>query len=181
MALTAAELQTRAKRVRLVLLDVDGVLTDGTVIVDSVGGEAKGFFVRDGLGIAIARREGLAVGLLSGRHSEATTRRAAELGIDIVSQSGPQKAANYARLLDEHGFTDEDVAFMGDDLLDLAVHGRVGLSAAPADAVDEVRTRVDWVSRYPGGRGAVREFIEMILRGHGRWEAIVLAHQQQDS
>ena len=175
MPLSARDIAERAARIRLILLDVDGVLTDGTVSIDSTGGEAKSFFIRDGIALIWARREGVSIGLLSGRTSATTTRRAAELGITIVSQGGSDKRVGYGEILTAHGFTDDEVAYMGDDVLDLPILNRVGLSAAPADAVEEVRTRVDWISQYAGGRGAVRELVETILRVHGRWESIVQA------
>ena len=167
------DLQARARRVRLLLLDVDGVLTDGTVSIDTSGGEAKQFFIRDGISLIWARRAGVNAGLLSGRASATTTRRAAELGISIVWQGGPDKRIGYADILSTHGYDDRDVAYMGDDVLDLPVLGRVGLSAAPADAVDDVRARVHWVSQHCGGRGAVRELVELVLRAQGQWDPIV--------
>ncbi|MCC7007557.1 MAG: HAD hydrolase family protein [Acidobacteria bacterium] len=167
------ELDIRARRVRLLLLDVDGVLTDGTVHIHAGQGESKGFFIRDGAAMAWARRDGLEIGLLSGRPSDATVRRASELGLTIVCQPGPDKRQAYADILTGCGCADEETAYMGDDLLDLPVLQRVGLSAAPADAVDDVRSRVHWVSAYPGGRGAVRELIELILRAQGRWDGLV--------
>jgi 3-deoxy-D-manno-octulosonate 8-phosphate phosphatase (KDO 8-P phosphatase) len=175
MPLTLHEVNARAQQIRLLLLDVDGVLTDGAVSIDSAGGEAKAFFIRDGISLIWARREGVEVGLLSGRTSATTTRRAAELGINIVSQGGTDKRLGYADILTAHGYADADVAYMGDDVLDLPVLGRVGLSAAPADAVDDVRSRVHWVSRHAGGRGAVRELVEVVLRAKGRWDPIVNA------
>jgi 3-deoxy-D-manno-octulosonate 8-phosphate phosphatase (KDO 8-P phosphatase) len=175
MSLSAQDVAERARQIRLILLDVDGVLTDGTVSIDSTGGEAKPFFIRDGISLIWARREGLSIGLLSGRTSATTTRRAAELGISIVSQGGSDKRVGYGEILTAHGFADAEVAYMGDDVLDLPILNRVGLSTAPADAVDEVRARVHWVSRYGGGRGAVREMVETILRAKGRWEPIVQA------
>lgn len=176
MPLSLDQVQQRARKIRLILLDVDGVLTDGTVDIHSTGGESKPFFVRDGLGIVWARREGVEVGLLSGRPSDATTRRAAELGLTLVSQGGSDKRDAFVALLDTHGFRDDEVAYMGDDLVDLPILGRAGLSTAPADAVDDVRSRVHWTSRWPGGRGAVRELVELILAAQGRWPAIVEAH-----
>ncbi len=176
MPLPLEDVHVRARRVRLLLLDVDGVLTDGGVAIRSTRDEHKTFFIRDGAALVWARHEGLAVGLLSGRPSGATSRRATELGITIVSQGGPDKREGYAGILASHGFSDEQVAYMGDDLLDLPILARVGLSASPADAVEDVRTRVHWVSRAPGGRGAVREFVELIFRARGRWDDIVRRH-----
>ena len=176
MALLPDEISTRARRVRLLILDVDGVLTDGQVLIGGGGKEYKGFFIRDGAAIIWAQRSGLEVALLSGRPSEATTRRAAELGIGTVIQHGPEKQKPFEALLAERGLTADEVAYMGDDLLDLPVLRRVGLSAAPADAAPEVRERVDWVSAATGGRGAVREFIELILRAQQRWDAVLQQH-----
>jgi 3-deoxy-D-manno-octulosonate 8-phosphate phosphatase (KDO 8-P phosphatase) len=176
LRLSADELRARARRVRLLLLDVDGVLTDGTVAIRGARDEHKNFFIRDGAALVWARHEGIAVGLLSGRPSPATSRRAAELGITIVSQGGPDKRQGYAGILASHGFSDEDVAYMGDDVLDLPILMRAGLAAAPADAVEDVRTRVHWVSSAPGGRGAVRELVELVLRSRGRWDDLIRRH-----
>jgi 3-deoxy-D-manno-octulosonate 8-phosphate phosphatase (KDO 8-P phosphatase) len=173
MSIAPHDLQLRASRVRLLLLDVDGVLTDGIVSIDSVGGEAKSFFIRDGISLIWARRAGVEVGLLSGRRSETTLRRAAELGIGIVSQGGPDKRVGYGEILATHGFADDEVAYMADDILDLPVLTRVGLSAAPADAVDDVRARVHWVSRLGGGRGAVRELVELVLKARRSWDPLL--------
>ena len=173
MLLPIQEVADRARRVRLILLDVDGVLTPGTVEIASGGGETKSFFIRDGLSLVWARREGLEVGLLSGRPSDATTRRAAELGLRIVVQGSNDKRGGYANILATHGYTDEDVAYMGDDLVDLPVLGRAGLATAPADATPEVLSRVHWVSRHAAGRGAVRELIELVLKAQGRWDALL--------
>lgn len=171
--LDADAIQARAKSLRLLLFDVDGVLTDGSVLIGSDGWEAKPFSIRDGAAMVIAQREGLTVGLLSGRPSEATSRRAAELGIGLVVQGGPDKRGGFQKILADHGLDASVVGYMGDDLLDLPILKRVGLAAAPADAVPEVRDRVHWISRHAGGRGAVREFIELVLRARERWAAIV--------
>jgi 3-deoxy-D-manno-octulosonate 8-phosphate phosphatase (KDO 8-P phosphatase) len=173
MPLSLPEIEDRARRVRLVLFDVDGVLTDGTVAIDSAGGEAKSFSIRDGAAIVWAARHGLEIGWLSGRPSQATSRRATELGVRILSQTGPDKVRGYADILATHGYSDPEVAYMGDDLLDLPILRRAGLSAAPVDSTDDVRMRVDWVSHHPGGHGAVREFLELILRARGDWTTVV--------
>lgn len=173
MPLSPDLVDARARSLKLLLFDVDGVLTDNTVLLPGSGSEAKSFFIRDGLGLVWAQRAGLSVGLLSGRASEATTRRAAELGISILIQGRNDKRAAYTQIVASQDLRDEQVAYMGDDLLDLPVLSRVGLSAAPADAVDEVRARVHWVSRHAGGRGAARELVEIVLKARGRWDAIV--------
>lgn len=173
MPLPPESVESRARNLRLLLFDVDGVLTDGSVLLHADGSEAKAFFIRDGLALVWAQRAGLTVGLLSGRRSEATSRRAAELGISLLIQGENDKRAAYTQMITAQGLRDEQVAFMGDDLLDLPVLSRVGLSAAPADATDEVRARVHWVSRHPGGRGAARELVEVVLRARGRWDALL--------
>jgi len=168
--------EAKAARIKLLLFDVDGVLTDGGVTVHSDGTESKNFGIRDGIAMVWAQRAGLSVGLLSARTSATTPHRASQLGIRIVQQGVLNKVEGYERIVASEGVTDAEVAYMGDDIVDLAVLARVGLSAAPADAVVEVRARVDWTSRSNGGRGAVRELIELVLRAQDRWDAIVAAH-----
>jgi 3-deoxy-D-manno-octulosonate 8-phosphate phosphatase (KDO 8-P phosphatase) len=174
-------LQAKAARIKLLLFDVDGVLTDGAVIVHSDGTESKRFAIRDGIALVWAQRSGLKVGLLSARHSATTTHRAAQLGITLIHQGVSSKAAAYDRILADEQLTDADVAFMGDDIVDLAVLGRAGLSAAPADAVDDVRSRVDWVSSVNGGHGAVRDLVETVLRAQGLWEGVVTRYLRERS
>jgi 3-deoxy-D-manno-octulosonate 8-phosphate phosphatase (KDO 8-P phosphatase) len=173
MPLSATDVADRARALRVLVFDVDGVLTDGSIELASDGSESKLFSIRDGAALVWAQREGLTVALLSGRPSEVTSRRAEELGIRIVAQGSTNKREAYRQMAEANGFTDEHVAYMGDDLLDLPVLSKVRLSAAPSDAADEVRARVDWISSRPGGRGAVREFIEMIFKARGRWDAVV--------
>ena len=162
----------RASRIRLLLFDVDGVLTDGVIVMHSDGTESKGFHIRDGAAIVWAQRAGVGVGLLSARSSGATTHRAAQLGIRTVVQGVPDKLAAYEQILRVADLPDDAVGYMGDDLLDIPVLGRAGLSAAPADAAPEVRERVHWISGLGGGRGAARELIELVLRAQQRWETI---------
>jgi 3-deoxy-D-manno-octulosonate 8-phosphate phosphatase (KDO 8-P phosphatase) len=166
-------LHAKASRVRLLLFDVDGVLTDGIVLMHADGSESKGFHIRDGAAIVWAQRAGLSIGLLSARSSGATTQRAAQLAIKTVAQGVASKLSAYEEIVREAGVPDDAVAYMGDDLLDIPVLSRAGLSAAPSDAAAEVRARVDWISTSAGGRGAAREFIELILRAQERWDAIV--------
>lgn len=175
MTLPSHQIEMRARRLKLLLLDVDGVLTDGRVLMGPGGEEAKVFSIRDGSGIVWAQRTGLTVGLLTGRPSEVTNRRAAELGIEIIAQGDPGKSAAFEQILRGRGLIDAEVAYMGDDLIDLPVIRRAGISAAPADAVEEVKAAVHWVSRYNGGHGAVREFVELLLKSRGRWEALLRA------
>ena len=170
----------RAAGIRLLLFDVDGVLTDGVVHMHVDGSESKGFHIRDGAAMVWAQRVGLTVGLLSARASGATTQRAAQLAIRLVVQGVSSKLDAYERILRDAGLPDAAVAYMGDDLLDLPVLARAGLSAAPADAAPEVLGRVNWVSAARGGRGAVREFIEMVLRAQNRWDGIVREYAPAD-
>ena len=175
------ELTARAAAVRLLLLDVDGVLTDGTVLVSGDGPEAKRFHIRDGAAMVLAQSAGLRIGWLSSRPSPATDRRAAELRIDLVVQSSEPKLRSYEAILHRAGLADHQVAYMGDDLVDLAVLARVGLSAAPSDAAAEVRERVHYVTAAAGGGGAVRELIERLLKAQGRWQPLVDRWLEQGS
>jgi 3-deoxy-D-manno-octulosonate 8-phosphate phosphatase (KDO 8-P phosphatase) len=169
-------LQAKAARIRLLLFDVDGVLTTGEVVMHTDGSESKGFHIRDGAGIVWAQRAGLTVGLLSARSSGATAHRAAQLAVRIVEQGVKSKLAAYEQIIRDAKVEDAEVAYMGDDLLDLQVLGRVGLSAAPADAAADVRERVDWVSTAAGGRGAARELVELVLRAQQRWDDVLRQH-----
>lgn len=162
----------RCRRLRLVLTDVDGVLTDGAVLVLPDGREAKSFHMRDGLGIVLAHRAGLRTGVLSGRSSEAVERRARELGMAVVRQGVADKAAAFRRILEEEGLSAAEVAYMGDDVNDLAVMNEAGLSGAPADAAFEVRAQAFLVTEAAGGRGAFREFLEAILRAREDWDRL---------
>jgi 3-deoxy-D-manno-octulosonate 8-phosphate phosphatase (KDO 8-P phosphatase) len=173
MACEPADLVRKAAGIRLLLFDVDGVLTDGRVLLHGDGSESKQFSIRDGTGIVWAQRAGIAVGLLSARRSAATVARAAQLGIGIVRQQAGDKLEMYKELLAQERLDDTAVGFMGDDLLDLPVLARVGFSAAPADAAPDVRSRVDWVSSRDGGDGAARELVELILRAQSRWDDVL--------
>jgi 3-deoxy-D-manno-octulosonate 8-phosphate phosphatase (KDO 8-P phosphatase) len=172
-------LQSKAAATRLLLLDVDGVLTDGRVTVHTDGSESKTFAIRDGIALVWAQRTNVRVGLLSARYSATTQHRAAQLGITLVHQGVSNKMEAYERILDAERLADQDVAYMADDIVDLAVLSRVGFSCAPADAVPEVRSRVDWVSRSNGGDGAVRELVELILRAQGSWDGVVSSYEHE--
>jgi 3-deoxy-D-manno-octulosonate 8-phosphate phosphatase (KDO 8-P phosphatase) len=176
---TADSLAAKAARVKLLLFDVDGVMTDGAVLIHGDGTESKRFHIRDGIAMVWAQRSGLTVGLLSARHSASTSQRAAQLGITLVHQGVASKIDTYDQIVGDMVLTDDQVAYMGDDIVDLAVLGRVGLAAAPADATAEVRGRVDFVSACAGGAGAVRELIELVLRVQGLWESIVAVYEAE--
>jgi 3-deoxy-D-manno-octulosonate 8-phosphate phosphatase (KDO 8-P phosphatase) len=167
------DLLARARQVKLLLFDVDGVLTDGRVTIHGNGTESKAFAIRDGIAMVWAQRQQLAVGLLSARSSPTTTHRAAQLGITLIHQGVASKAESFATIVADTGISPSQVAYMGDDIVDLAVLAQVGLAAAPSDAVAEVIARAHWVSRYRGGEGAVRELVELVLRAQDRWTAVV--------
>jgi len=163
----------QAARVRLILFDVDGVLTDGKVLLHADGSESKIFDIKDGTGIVWAQRLGLTVGFLSARASAATAQRAAQLGITLVHQGVANKLETYDQIADSLMLDDDEIAYMGDDILDLPVLSRVGLAAAPADAAEDVLSRVHWVARARGGAGAARELIELVLRAQGLWDGVI--------
>lgn len=169
----------KAARIKLVLLDVDGVMTDGSIILDSHQGEAKSFHVRDGHGVKLLKRAGLEVGIISGRNSPVVSRRAQELGIEIVEQGSLIKLETYQRIRDQIGLKDDEIAYLGDDVVDIPVLREVGLSAAVADALEEVKKEADYTTRLPGGKGAVRELAEFILRAQGKWAQVMERYFQQ--
>lgn len=157
---------------KLVIFDVDGVLTDGRIVIDDNGLESKFFHVKDGHGIRLLMRAGIKVALLTGRKSRVVEIRASDLGIDMVYQGVHNKIDVYDELLKDLNLKDEEAAFAGDDLIDLSVMRRVGLAMAPSDAVAEVKDIAHFVCRSAGGRGAAREMTEFILKGLGRWDEV---------
>jgi 3-deoxy-D-manno-octulosonate 8-phosphate phosphatase (KDO 8-P phosphatase) len=167
--LDQAKLAERCQPIELLIVDVDGVLTDGVIAVDDRGQETKHFHVRDGLAFALWHQAGKRSAILSGRRTTAVEHRAAELKIPHVIQGVAEKGGPFRALVDELGLAPGQVCFIGDDLPDLAVLRAVGLAACPADAADEVRDTVHFVARAPGGRGAVREVVEVILKTQGKW------------
>jgi 3-deoxy-D-manno-octulosonate 8-phosphate phosphatase (KDO 8-P phosphatase) len=169
----------RARKIKLVLFDVDGVLTDGKILLHADGSESKVFDIKDGTAIVWAQRLELQVGLLSARSSAATSQRAAQLGITLVHQGVRSKLDTYNQIADSLLLDDEQIAYMGDDVLDLPVLLRVGLATAPADAADDVRSRVHWVSDAKGGSGAARQLIQLILRAQGKWDSIVATYMAE--
>jgi len=151
--------------VKLIILDVDGVLTDGSIIYDSEGKEYKVFNVKDGYGIATAIKRGLKVVVISGRSSPAVEKRCKELGITEVFQGVSDKLEVYEKVKEKYHLKDSEIAAMGDDIPDIPILKKVGFSGAPKDAVPEVKRAVDLVTESPGGKGAVREFIDYLLKG----------------
>jgi len=164
-------MKERLQKIKLLLLDVDGVMTDGRIVFDSNGVESKFFNVKDGHGIKMIQRAGIEVGIISGRQSQVAANRAAELGINRVYQKAMDKITPYQDILDKTGLDDSQVAFMGDDIIDIPVLRRVGFAAAPADAVEEVIPHVHFITKNGGGCGAVREVCDLLLKGQGIWES----------
>lgn len=161
------------RRVELILSDVDGVLTDGGIWYDNQGVELKQFHIRDGLGIKLWQRAGFRFGVLTARSSHIVKLRACELAVDFVRQGFEEKLPVTMEILKELQLAPENACFIGDDLTDLPVMRHVGLGVAVADAASEVRSAAGFVTRLPGGRGAVREVVETILKAKGRWEDVI--------
>jgi 3-deoxy-D-manno-octulosonate 8-phosphate phosphatase (KDO 8-P phosphatase) len=171
-----SELQQRAERIKLLLMDCDGVLTDGRIWILENGEDQKAFHTRDGLGIDLLHRAGLKSGIISGRTSSALERRAQSLGVSYLWQGRDDKRQAFADTLAQAQVTKEEIAFIGDDLTDLPLMGQSGLAIAVADAAAEVRERAHYVTEAKGGHGAVREAIELILKAQGRWDDLVKAY-----
>ncbi len=167
----------RAKKIRVLLMDVDGTMTPGYVCLqtfpDSSVAEMKIFNAHDGAGIKLAGIMGIRTGLITGRDSPATARRAREAGMEFVSQGQPKKLESYKAILTRAGVTDEEVAYVGDDLPDLPLFERAGLAVAVADAVPEVKRAAHYITTLRGGEGAVREVVELILKSQGKWKKAI--------
>ncbi|MEP0843589.1 MAG: HAD hydrolase family protein [Phycisphaerae bacterium] len=161
--------------IRLVVLDVDGVMTDGMIYVDDVGGVTRGFDIQDGLGITMWKAVGGQTAILTSKRSEAVFTRARMLGIELVEQGAEDKLPGFERLLKAAGVTAAQAAYVGDDLLDLVVMRRCGYPIAVANAVEEVKAVARYVTRHGGGRGAVREAVEHLLKAAGLWDAALKA------
>ncbi|HET8783162.1 MAG TPA: HAD hydrolase family protein [Pyrinomonadaceae bacterium] len=169
-------IQERAARIKLLLMDCDGVLTDGRIWILENGEDQKAFHTRDGLGIDLLHRAGLKSGIISGRTSSALERRAQSLGVSYLWQGRDDKRQAFADTLAQAQVTNEEVAFIGDDLTDLPLMGQSALAIAVADAVAEVRERAHYVTKANGGYGAVREVVELILKAQGRWDGLVKSY-----
>jgi 3-deoxy-D-manno-octulosonate 8-phosphate phosphatase (KDO 8-P phosphatase) len=170
------KLRAKAAQVRLLILDVDGVLTDGRIIMDHEGRELKAFDVRDGHGIKLLREAGIAVAVLTGRSSPVVQRRADDLGISWVRQGVYDKVAAFEEIARAIGVTDEETCFVGDDLVDISLLRRVGVPVVVADGVEQARRVALYVTAAPGGRGAVREVCDLLLEAGGQWEKIMGKH-----
>lgn len=165
-------IEEKAKKIKFLILDVDGVMTDGSIILDNEGNELKRFHVRDGHGIKMLSKAGIKTGIITGRRSKVVEVRARELGIEEVHQKIFKKSVVFDQLLEKYNLKDENVAFMGDDVVDQELLRRAGLSAAPADAEDEAKNLADLVMSRCGGRGAVRQFTDLILKSSGLWSKV---------
>ena len=163
----------QCEQIELILSDVDGVLTDGSVIYTNEGIEIKRFHIRDGMGIRIWQRAGYRFGLLTARSSNVVKVRAAEIGVEIVRQGFDDKLAETKRIAESLELDLSQIAYIGDDLVDLQVVNAVGLGIAVNDAVAEVQAAADYVTQADGGHGAVREIIEMVLKAKHRWETVI--------
>lgn len=166
------EIINKAKKIKLVILDVDGVMTDGGIILDNEGNEFKKFHVRDGHGIKMLNRAGIKVAIITGRKSKVVQRRAEELGITDLYQGVFKKSSIYESLLQKYRYKDEEVAFMGDDVVDIGLLKRVGFSAVPSDADEGAKKCAAFISAKKGGSGAVRELIDLILKSSGLWDSV---------
>ena len=158
--------------IKLLLLDVDGVMTDGRITYDNDGGELKSFDVKDGHGLKLLQRAGIEIGIITGRQSEVVARRAAELGIELVYQGVKDKLVPFNEILEKLRISPEEVAYVGDDVVDLPVMRRVGFAVTVADAVEDVKPFADLVTTRDGGRGAVREVCDFLLKKSDRWAAV---------
>lgn len=177
----SATIRRRIQRVKCLLLDVDGVMTDGKVHIGAEGGEVKIFDLRDGSGIKLAQMAGLKVGFISGRPSDATARRAKELAVDWLIQGAREKGRTVTEIGQEAGFSLDEICFVGDDILDLPALRIVGFPVAVADAVLDAKAAASYVTRAKGGNGAVREVVELIVRTQGLWQDALEAYLQQSS
>jgi len=172
-----ASVAKRAKQIKVLLMDVDGTLTDGSVTLlsqaDGTALEIKSFDAHDGQGLSLARTAGLRTGVITGRESAALRRRARELGMEFVYEKQAQKVAAYEEILKKSGARESEVAFLGDDLPDLTIMRRVGLSVAVGDAAVEIKRAAHYVTKAAGGYGAARELVELILKSKGVWEQMI--------
>ncbi len=164
------ELLTSAKKIKLIALDNDGVLTGGQVMINDYGGAAKSYDIRDGLGVIMARKVGITFAIITGLKSPIVEERARQLGIEEVHQGLFDKCDILKHLLIRHNISSAQAAYMGDDIIDIPVFDEVGLSAAPANAHIDVLKKADWIAKCNGGMGAVRELTDFILKSQGKYD-----------
>ena len=166
-------MKEKIKRIKVLALDVDGVLTDGKIIFDSLGQEVKIFNVHDGFGLVMLKKAGFKTAILTARASKAVEFRVRDLNIDKLYQDAHPKIHAYQQMLNEFAVKDGEVCFVGDDLPDLQILKRVGFAVVPPNAVAEVQKAADYITKNRGGQGAVREVVELILKTQGKWEKTV--------
>ena len=171
--MTQKNLQERASRIKLLLMDCDGVLTDGRIWLFDSGEEQKGFHTRDGLGLELWHRAGLKSGIISGRSASVVERRARALGMSFILQGVEDKLKAFGETLDQAGVTSTETAYIGDDLNDIPLILQSGLGVAVSDAAPEAREHAHYVTKLAGGQGAVREVIELILKAQGGWDDLI--------
>lgn len=175
----AQDVARRAARIKLLLMDCDGVLTDGRITLLGESGEQKSFHTRDGQGLVLLHSAGLRSGIISGRTSPAVERRARELGVSYLHQGIRDKPKEFDLLLAKAGLSDTEVCYVGDDVVDIPLMLRAGLAVAVADAGEETRAAAHYVTRLPGGYGAVRDVAELILKAQGRWAGLMRQYNGQ--
>jgi 3-deoxy-D-manno-octulosonate 8-phosphate phosphatase (KDO 8-P phosphatase) len=168
----------KAKKIKLLILDVDGVLTDGRLFFDNEGNEYKSFHARDGHGIKLLRQTGVDVAVISGRKSNMVALRMKNLGIELVYQGHENKRSAFMEIIEKTGLTPEQAAHVGDDLLDLPIMVRVGFAIAVNDANFAVKQYADWCTTLPGGQGAVREVCDFIMQAQGSFEEVLATYLQ---
>ena len=166
----AANIAEKAKKIKFLILDVDGVLTDNRLYYSDDGNEMKSFYTRDGHGMVLLQKSGIPIGIITGRKSQLLSNRCRDLKIEYLYQGVPDKLPSFTDLVDKLGLELDEIAYVGDDILDLPILMRVGLSITPADGEEDVKSRVDYVSPYAGGKGVVRETCEIILRSQDKWQ-----------
>jgi 3-deoxy-D-manno-octulosonate 8-phosphate phosphatase (KDO 8-P phosphatase) len=178
MKIKTKDAKKLASKVKIVIMDVDGVLTDGRIVIDDRGVESKFFDVRDGHGVKMLGRAGIKTAIVTGRSSKVVKHRAKELSIDYLYQGAIKKAETVEKILKQAGLTGGDAAYIGDDLIDIPAMKMAGLAVAVADAVEDVLKVADVVTEKPGGRGAVREAVEFILKSRSIWEEATKRYHQ---
>ncbi len=168
--LISEEIAQKAQKIKLLILDVDGVLTNNMLIYSEDGQEHKAFHTRDGHGMVLLQKSQVDIGIITGRKSQLVTNRMNDLKVQHVYQGVPDKLPTFLKLVDELNLSLDEIAYIGDDILDLPILIRIGLSVTPADGDDEVKSRVDYISPFKGGKGCVREVCEIIMRSQNNWQ-----------
>ncbi len=171
------EIEAKAAKIEMIVLDNDGVLTDGKVWVDSNGSESKAYNIRDGFGVILGRMSGIIFAIITGIKSKIVESRAERLRIEEVHEGLTEKAEILEGIAEKYNLSLDQIAYMGDDLIDLRVMSIVGLGTCPANAHPEVKNAADWISNFDGGRGAVRELVDLILKAKGQWDEILESYK----